>query len=82
MALPGFLVVAFWSLMTVLSFQCTWAKKSMKKSMKIENFKISEIFRKKIKIVNFSIFIDFFIDFPPVFFGLEKIFFDVFRKTF
>ena len=45
-------------------------KNSMKKSMKIENSKIL-FFSKKIEILEFSIFIDFFKE-KNVFFNLEK----------
>ena len=44
-------------------------KISMKKSMKIQNFEISKMFRKFFEISKFWIFIDFFIDF---FFGKKS----------
>ena len=48
-------------------------QKSMKKSMKIQNFEISKIFRKFSEISKFWIFIDFFIE---NFVGKKSIFLD------
>ena len=56
-------------------------KKSMKKSMKNENFKISIFSGFFSEISKFSIFIDFFIDFPR-FFCSRKLFFRLFRQCF
>ena len=51
-------------------------KFSMKKSMKIENFKFPKNFRIFPENLKFSIFIDFVIDFFWSFFLSRKIFFD------
>ena len=54
---------------------------SMKKSMKIEKSKFS-IFFEKHNILEFSIFIDFFIEQFSTFFDLEKIFFGFLHRVF